>query len=68
MAPRSRHLASYHCRTPAGKSLQTLALIWTLLKQSPAGATSPTVGKAIIVCPSSLVNNWKAEFKKWCAQ
>ncbi|KAM9978227.1 hypothetical protein ACTFIY_011981 [Dictyostelium cf. discoideum] len=46
-----------------GKTLQTLALLWTLLKQSPYG--KPTIKKAIIVTPSTLVNNWKSEIQKW---
>ncbi|KAK5580828.1 hypothetical protein RB653_000852 [Dictyostelium firmibasis] len=46
-----------------GKTLQTLALLWTLLKQSPYG--KPTIKKAIIVTPSTLVNNWKNEIQKW---
>lgn len=47
---------------------QTVALVWTLLKQSPAGASVPTISKAVVVCPSSLVQNWRAEFKKWCVR
>eukprot|EP00002_Diphylleia_rotans_P006870 TRINITY_DN1629_c0_g2_i8.p1 TRINITY_DN1629_c0_g2~~TRINITY_DN1629_c0_g2_i8.p1 ORF type:complete len:767 (-),score=160.19 TRINITY_DN1629_c0_g2_i8:131-2431(-) len=46
-----------------GKSLQSITIAWTLLKQSPHG--SPYMKKAIIVCPSSLVNNWANEVKKW---
>ncbi|KJA27752.1 hypothetical protein HYPSUDRAFT_34887 [Hypholoma sublateritium FD-334 SS-4] len=48
-----------------GKTLQTIALIWTLIKQNPYAGPSPTVQKVLIVCPVSLVNNWKAEFHKW---
>lgn len=43
-----------------GKTLQTVALLWTLLKQSPR-ASKPTVEKCIIACPSSLVKNWANE-------
>ncbi|KAI6121363.1 P-loop containing nucleoside triphosphate hydrolase protein [Pisolithus sp. B1] len=43
---------------------QTIALVWTLLKQNPYGGGG-VIGKALIVCPVSLVNNWRAEFRKW---
>lgn len=36
-----------------GKTLQCITLMWTLLKQGPDA--SPTIRKAIIVTPSSLV-------------
>ncbi|KAI0305632.1 P-loop containing nucleoside triphosphate hydrolase protein [Multifurca ochricompacta] len=48
-----------------GKTLQTITLIWTLLKQNPYAGAGPVVGKVLIVCPVSLVNNWKSEFHKW---
>jgi SNF2 family DNA or RNA helicase len=48
-----------------GKTLQTITLVWTLLKQSLKSAFQPTIKKALIVCPSSLVFNWASEFKKW---
>jgi DNA repair and recombination protein RAD54B len=48
-----------------GKTLQTIALIWTLLKQNPIYGESPVVRKAIVVCPVTLINNWKKEFRKW---
>ncbi|KAF9222619.1 hypothetical protein BS17DRAFT_802837 [Gyrodon lividus] len=47
-----------------GKTLQTIALVWTLLKQNPYGGGG-AIGKALIVCPVSLINNWRAEFRKW---
>ncbi|KAI6026362.1 P-loop containing nucleoside triphosphate hydrolase protein [Pisolithus microcarpus] len=47
-----------------GKTLQTIALVWTLLKQNPYGGGG-VIGKALIVCPVSLINNWRAEFRKW---
>lgn len=46
-----------------GKTLQCITLLWTLLRQSPD--CKPTIIKAIIVCPSSLVKNWYNEFTKW---
>ncbi|KAG9122857.1 helicase [Ceratobasidium sp. 392] len=52
-----------------GKTLQTIALIWTLLRQNPYYNTNTSsqgvIGKALIVCPVSLVNNWRKEFFKW---
>ena len=47
-----------------GKTLQCIALMWTLLRQSPI-ANKPTIDKAIIACPSSLVRNWANELVKW---
>eukprot|EP01135_Chromosphaera_perkinsii_P004147 Nk52_evm54s270 gene=Nk52_evmTU54s270 len=47
-----------------GKTLQCIALLWTLLKQSPYHG-SPVIRRAVIVCPSSLVKNWGKEIKKW---
>lgn len=46
-----------------GKTLQCITLVWTLLRQSPD--CKPTIIKAIITCPSSLVKNWDNEFVKW---
>lgn len=46
-----------------GKTLQTIALIWTLLRQGPEGA--PAARKAVIAAPATLTNNWAAEIKKW---
>lgn len=43
--------------------MQCITLLWTLLRQSPD--CKPTINKAIIVCPSSLVKNWDKEFGKW---
>ena len=42
-----------------GKTLQVISLIASGLKED-SGKTS------IVVCPSSLVLNWKAEVEKWC--
>lgn len=47
-----------------GKTLQSITLLWTLLKQSPRAGV-PHAHKAIVVCPSSLVLNWRNEFKRW---
>ncbi|KAF1986314.1 hypothetical protein K402DRAFT_393799 [Aulographum hederae CBS 113979] len=48
-----------------GKTLQTIALLWTLMKQNPIAEDPPVVKKALIVCPVTLINNWKKEFRKW---
>ncbi|KAG0342050.1 helicase [Podila humilis] len=49
-----------------GKTLQTITLLWTLLKQSPYyGKESSVVKRALVVCPASLIMNWRKEFKKW---
>ncbi|KAI9372411.1 SNF2 family N-terminal domain-containing protein [Aspergillus egyptiacus] len=48
-----------------GKTLQTITLLWTLLKQNPIYESAPVVKKALIVCPVTLINNWRREFRKW---
>ncbi|KAE8451950.1 hypothetical protein EG329_002114 [Mollisiaceae sp. DMI_Dod_QoI] len=49
-----------------GKTLQTIALLWTLLKQNPiAGSNEGVIKKALIVCPVTLIQNWRDEFNKW---
>lgn len=48
-----------------GKTLQTIALLWTLIKQNPVYKAPPVVKKALIVCPVSLIKNWRKEFRKW---
>ncbi|MCJ1468794.1 helicase [Pseudocyphellaria aurata] len=48
-----------------GKTLQTIALLWTLLKQNPIFEDPPVIKKALIVCPVTLINNWRKEFRKW---
>ncbi|KAF5370698.1 hypothetical protein D9758_002095 [Tetrapyrgos nigripes] len=48
-----------------GKTLQTIALVWTLLKQNPYHGVGPVASKVLVVCPVSLINNWRAEFHKW---
>ena len=46
-----------------GKTLQTISVIWTLLRQSPH--RRPELSSAIVICPTSLVLNWAAEVRKW---
>ena len=48
-----------------GKTLQTIALLWTLLKQNPIHSSDGVIKKALIVCPVTLIVNWKKEFQKW---
>ncbi|OAP64236.1 hypothetical protein AYL99_00208 [Fonsecaea erecta] len=48
-----------------GKTLTTIALLWTLLRQNPVFREPPVIKKALIVCPVSLIRNWKREFRKW---
>lgn len=48
-----------------GKTLQTITLLWTLLKQNPIYEDPPVVKKALIICPVTLINNWRKEFRKW---
>ena len=48
-----------------GKTLQTIAVLWTLLKQNPVHEDPPVIRKALIVCPVTLINNWRKEFRKW---
>lgn len=48
-----------------GKTLQTIALLWTLLKQNPIFGDPPVIRKALIVCPVTLISNWRKEFRKW---
>ena len=50
-----------------GKTLQTITLLWTLLKQNPVyhDPPQPVIKKALIVCPVSLIDNWRKEFRKW---
>ncbi|RFU35781.1 hypothetical protein B7463_g588, partial [Scytalidium lignicola] len=48
-----------------GKTLQTITLLWTLLKQNPIHGSEPVIKKALIVCPVTLIDNWKKEFRRW---
>ena len=45
-----------------GKTLQVIAFICTVL---PCTGPGRNIKKVLITVPSSLVLNWKAEFKKW---
>lgn len=47
-----------------GKTLQSITVLWTLLKQGKVKG-QPAVRRAIVVCPTSLVKNWEAEIDKW---
>lgn len=49
-----------------GKTLQVIALFWTLLRQSPFG-TEPFLKKVVVVAPVSLVKNWQLETNTWLA-
>ncbi|KAI3525411.1 hypothetical protein L1887_04185 [Cichorium endivia] len=49
-----------------GKTLQSITLLYTLLRQGFDG--KPMVKKGIIVTPTSLVSNWEAEIKKWVGE
>jgi len=55
---------SRSCSLPRAQQLQCIALMWTLLRQSPL-PNKPSIDKAIVVCPSSLVKNWANELTKW---
>ncbi|KAJ3326478.1 helicase, partial [Blyttiomyces sp. JEL0837] len=48
-----------------GKTLQAISLIWTMLKQGPYQREGPLAKRALILCPATLCENWKKEFKKW---
>ena len=48
-----------------GKTLQSVCLIYTLLKTGITPDKRPTVKRVVVVCPCSLVKNWDNEFVKW---
>ena len=48
-----------------GKTLQSVTLIYTLLKTGITSDNQPTAKRVIVVCPCSLVKNWENEFVKW---
>ncbi|KAL9090232.1 MAG: hypothetical protein Q9159_002132 [Coniocarpon cinnabarinum] len=51
-----------------GKTLQVITLIWTLLKQNPIHGDPPVIKKVVIVCPATVIKNWKKEFRKWLGE
>ena len=48
-----------------GKTLQAVSAMYTLMKQNPFSTKKPFIKKCMIVCPVSLVDNWRAEIYKW---
>ncbi|KAG0596659.1 hypothetical protein M758_UG273900 [Ceratodon purpureus] len=46
-----------------GKTLQSITLMWTLLKQGFDG--KPMAKRVVIITPTSLVSNWEQEITKW---
>ena len=46
-----------------GKTFQTVASLWCLLTKGIDGR--PTCKKPLVLCPSSLVQNWGKEFSHW---
>ena len=48
-----------------GKTLQSVTLIYTLLRTSLTANGRPSAKRVIVVCPCSLVKNWENEFVKW---
>lgn len=58
------HLCGLCCGEMSSAILRTFVdLISSCFRQSPD--CKPTIIKAVIVCPSSLVKNWYNEFGKW---
>jgi len=51
-----------------GKTLQVIALVWTLLKQSPFKRGQPTCRRVVVCVPASLTGNWALEFRKWLGE
>ncbi|XP_049935835.1 DNA repair and recombination protein RAD54 isoform X2 [Nymphaea colorata] len=46
-----------------GKTLQSITLLYTLLRQGFDG--KPLAKRVMIITPTSLVSNWESEIKKW---
>ena len=51
------------CAVLLSQTLQSIALLYTMLRSGPMGTS--VLRKAVVVCPSSLVGNWRHEFSKW---
>ncbi|GMH39369.1 hypothetical protein BSKO_07267 [Bryopsis sp. KO-2023] len=49
-----------------GKSFQSIAVLWMMLTSGIDG--KPSCHKPLVLCPSSLVQNWGNEFKKWLGE
>lgn len=47
-----------------GKTLQSITLLYTCIRQGFT-VDKPIARRVLIVCPTSLVHNWKNEIKKW---
>jgi len=47
------------------QTLQSVALIWTLLQTGITANKERTAKRIIVICPCSLVKNWDNEFVKW---
>ena len=54
----------YGLQRGLGKTIQAIALCWTLLKQSPLTPTGVAT-RILIICPATLLTNWQSEFRKW---
>jgi DNA repair and recombination RAD54-like protein len=59
-----RHSLPPHNHTRPPQTLQSIALLYTLLRQGLKPGI-PAARKAIVVCPTSLVTNWDQEIGKW---